>query len=419
MQSNSESKRLLRSKNQRNALYLAADGICVGCGVDLPSNWHADHIDPWSKTKRTNVHEMQALCPNCNRRKGVLKMEEFVMADNNSFQLRSHQQEMQKIARRLATGDDGIEKIICDVTPGGGKSLLPIIAARELKRANKIDKVCIVVPRKSLQEQMGQGFMDNDVRRGLSHSLSIMQATNEINPSKGTDGYVTTYQAIAQDSSRINEYELNRSRYLLVLDEPHHILNDDIWHHSLIGLVDRAKFVILMSGTLYRHDRQKIGFLNYRGNPPEIDRGVEGEEWIKYSRKEALGEEAIIPARFQIFDGKASWLDGEGKKVSIDNLSETNDHTALNVALEMPYALSMLDQAWADWVAHKDQVYPEAKLLVVAPNIGVAKRYQSHLAGRRYDCGIATSEEASEALKEIKRFRNGGQRLPCHCRNGL
>ncbi|MDP6595820.1 MAG: hypothetical protein QGI86_08070 [Candidatus Poribacteria bacterium] len=140
-----------------------------------------------------------------------------------------------------------------------------------------------------------------------------------------------------------------------------------------------------------------------------IDRGVEGEEWIKYSRNEALGEEAIIPARFQIFDGKASWLDGEGKKVSIDNLSETNDHTALNVALEMPYALSMLDQAWADWVAHKDQVYPEAKLLVVAPNIGVAKRYQSHLAGRQYDCGIATSEEASEALKEIKRFRNGGR----------
>ena len=407
MWSNSESKRLLRSKNQRNALYLAADGICVSCGVDLPSNWHADHIDPWSKTKRTNVHEMQALCPNCNRRKGVLKMEEFVMANNNGFKLRTHQQEMQKIARRLATGDDGITTIISHVTPGGGKSLLPIIAMQELKRANKIDKACIVVPRKSLQDQMERGFIDNDVRRGLSHSLSIMQATNEINPSKGTDGYVTTYQAIAQDRSGINQHELNRSKYLLVLDEPHHLLEGDTWHHSLIGMIERAEFVMLMSGTLYRHDRQKIAFLSYRGTPPEIDCEAEGVTWIKYSRRDALREKAIIRPHFQLYNGNASWLDREGKKVSIDSLNETNDHTALNVALEAPYAFDILDQGWEDWVPYKKQVYSGSKLLLVAPNIEVAKQYQSHLAGRQYDCGIATSEDGSQALNEIKRFRHG------------
>lgn len=64
-------KRTLRSKRLRYMLWKAADGKCQRCECDLdPENWHADHIEPYSKTKRTNVHEMQALCPRCNLTKG-------------------------------------------------------------------------------------------------------------------------------------------------------------------------------------------------------------------------------------------------------------------------------------------------------------------------------------------------------------
>jgi 5-methylcytosine-specific restriction endonuclease McrA len=63
--------RTLVSKRLRYALWRAADGKCQLCGRDLdPDDWHADHITPWSKTGRTNVHEMQALCPHCNLKKG-------------------------------------------------------------------------------------------------------------------------------------------------------------------------------------------------------------------------------------------------------------------------------------------------------------------------------------------------------------
>ncbi len=69
--SNSEaSPRTLRSKRLRAALWMAANGKCRICGNDLGDDWHADHIVPWSVSKRTNVHEMQALCPACNLRKG-------------------------------------------------------------------------------------------------------------------------------------------------------------------------------------------------------------------------------------------------------------------------------------------------------------------------------------------------------------
>ena len=51
-------------------LWYAANGLCRSCGDPLPPNWHADHITPFCISGTTNVHEMQALCPKCNLKKG-------------------------------------------------------------------------------------------------------------------------------------------------------------------------------------------------------------------------------------------------------------------------------------------------------------------------------------------------------------
>ena len=63
--------RFLRSKRLRAALWRAAEGRCRRCGAPLPTCWHADHIEPFCLSERTNVHEMQALCPACNTQKGA------------------------------------------------------------------------------------------------------------------------------------------------------------------------------------------------------------------------------------------------------------------------------------------------------------------------------------------------------------
>jgi 5-methylcytosine-specific restriction endonuclease McrA len=66
-----KTQRTLRSKRLRAALWIAANGKCQICGCDLPDDWHADHIVPWTRSQRTNVHDMQALCPKCNHAKGA------------------------------------------------------------------------------------------------------------------------------------------------------------------------------------------------------------------------------------------------------------------------------------------------------------------------------------------------------------
>lgn len=62
--------RTLRSKKWRGWLWLVADGKCQICGAELGDDWEADHVIPWCKEQRTNPFEMQAVCRDCNRKKG-------------------------------------------------------------------------------------------------------------------------------------------------------------------------------------------------------------------------------------------------------------------------------------------------------------------------------------------------------------
>lgn len=59
------------NKRQRIALFLAANGCCQICGITLTENWHADHKIPWSVGGCTDVLNGQALCPDCNLKKGA------------------------------------------------------------------------------------------------------------------------------------------------------------------------------------------------------------------------------------------------------------------------------------------------------------------------------------------------------------
>ena len=45
-----------------------------------------------------------------------------------TFELRKHQQELDDCLARHVSGEAKIPGVLLDVTPGGGKSLLPILA---------------------------------------------------------------------------------------------------------------------------------------------------------------------------------------------------------------------------------------------------------------------------------------------------
>lgn len=392
------SQRRLRSKKLRAALYYAADGRCQRCGKDLPPEWHADHIKPWCRTGRTDVNEMQALCPPCNTSKGSTTME-----------LRKHQRIFQAVMEAVVADRSIIRRVVALVTPGGGKSLLPVLLAHYLT-PRFVDRVCWVVPRLALKEQAARSFLNPEVRNLLGHDMEIREAENRENPSRGTSGYVATYQAIGA-SPWLHEAEFSRRRYALILDEPHHVAVGGEWEKPLRSLVDGASFVLMMSGTMNRWDEQPVAFLPYRdvdgGRALDL-RNTEDTRVIEYTLRDALNERAIIPAYFNHGDSNASWVDGAGEAKSIESLANAGTDTpaALWTALNTQYSTDLLGRAFEDWRNHRAAT-GHGKLLVVASTISAAKRYTEWFKARGVAVEVATSEDSREARRAIKKFKRG------------
>jgi superfamily II DNA or RNA helicase len=314
-----------------------------------------------------------------------------------SFTLRRHQRETREVCREILAGEP-IMEIILSVTPGGGKSFVPVIIAENLIPA-VADKICWVVPRNSLKYQ-GEGEFC-DPRWGTAKR--IRAAENGEDLTRGLAGYVTTYQAVGQTPA-CHAAEFKRRKYILFLDEFHHIAEGSEWHKAIQPLVDSAVLVVKASGTLSRGDGKRIAFLGYAGGEPFLGE-LSIRRVITYSRSEAIADGAILPVEFELVDGEATWEEMDGHK-STSAMSGEESAKALFTALRTEFADHLLDKSIKEYFEILYN-YREAKMLVVAPNIDVAKTYFDFLARRGLPARIATSEDTPQARKNIADYKRG------------
>jgi len=326
------------------------------------------------------------------------------------MQLRRHQRELAEICEEML-GGRGLKDIVCAVTPGGGKSLLPQILATRLIPAIA-DALCWIVPRSVLQDQGARGFQDPGHRTLLGHRLEAMMTTNQEHPTRGCAAYVTTYQALAADTHKINAKEFRRKRYLLVLDEPHHLEEGGPWHEAIQPLYDRAVLRVLMSGTFERGEGTPIAFLPYattaRGDRIDWD-STESRAVIRYTLTDALREHACIDLTVHYANCQATWLDAQGAQHQVESLAHAGKQTAaaLLTALKTEAALELLSTGVKDWQVHRT-THSRSKLLVVAANIEQAQKYTAWLQERGVPARIATSDDSTAAYQAIKAFKRQG-----------
>ena len=326
--------------------------------------------------------------------------------------LRSHQRELLGLARAIGSGATTVRDVLAAVTPGGGKSLLPVLMADALSRSGLIDRVCWVVPRDSLRLQAEEAFADPAWRAALGHALGVRAAGNLPDPCRGLAGYVTTYQGIAA-APDLHLAAFRRHRYLLVVDEVHHLpalaeldpalppAADEAagWSRALLPLLECASVRLLLSGTLERADGRGILWLPYRRGPRTATRQVDltaaGWAVVGYSRAQALAERAVLPVTFGALDGEARWLDEARRAIGPHRLraARPNETTrpALFTALRTGFADALLREAFgatrrlraerraAHGLPPQATVRGLGKLLVVAPDQGHARRYLDRL----------------------------------------
>jgi superfamily II DNA or RNA helicase len=325
--------------------------------------------------------------------------------------LRKHQRETVEVCREILAGKP-ISEVILSVTPGGGKSFVPVILAENLIPAIA-EKICWVVPRNSLKYQGEAEFLSpywGTARRARA-------AENGTDLSRGCDGYLTTYQAVGADPE-CHAAEFRRHRYILFLDEFHHVAEGSEWHLALRALVCNAVLVVKASGTLSRGDGGRIAFLEYGGTGPVLT-DTTLRRVIAYSRSEAVRDGAILRMEFKTVDGEAEWEEQDGHR-DTSLLSGEEPAKALFTALRTGFATELIDTALFDF---EQQItagdYPEARMLVVAPDIEIAHVYKNHLerlghTGNRLwgdRVQIATSDDTPAARRTIADFKRGVCRI--------
>ena len=367
--------RVLRSKRLRAALFIAAEGKCERCGQELDSDWEADHVVAWSIARRTNIHELRATCRACNRQKGSMSYRTFQIAT-------------QRAAQDIVTGDPR-RKIVVDAYPGSGKSAIPVILTCEFVGkvidGRRIDHVCWVVPRLTLQEQAMDAYLSAMWRRELKHEFRIRQSTNDVRPSRNLAGHTTTYQAIASNNQLLID-EFSRKNYLLILDEPHHVVEGGEYDLALRPLVDLACITVLQSGTLYRASRHEaIAFLPYTQQGSArvpISDSNDQAIFIKYTLEDALREQALKHLEFELLDTAAAWRERPGAQlVGVDSLlgqDGSNAATRCSRRCAPNSQTNCLHSAWSIGLAIRDR-NERSKLLVVAATQPLARRYVAEL----------------------------------------
>jgi superfamily II DNA or RNA helicase len=387
--------RRLRSKRLRAALYAAAGGRCTRCGAELTAGWHADHVVPWSVRQRTNVHEMAALCGPCNLKKGADMPKE----------LRSHQEELRARAADVVTGRTKDRTTVANITPGGGKSLAGAVFARVLLEAGIVDRVCWVTPRTSLRSQAAEGFRDTDhnpryLARAADNTTPLVRDLE-----LGCVAYVTTYQAVAS-SPKIHTDEFDLRRYLLILDEPHHLADEEgkSWTTAIQGLMSRAAHVLMMTGTIERHDRLRIPFLEYL----ERDGRHFPVTHIEYGRRKALAERAVLEMKFTYQDGWAHFLDaGDERRIEISKASDDDASKVIATFLaRTDYREALLRRGLDHWVAYASKVYP-SRAIVICARQDMAKEL-CEFVRREYHVQVALAiSDDLDSQRTIKQFRRG------------
>lgn len=331
--------------------------------------------------------------------------------------LRSHQKAMIAIAERMVNDPD-FRIAILNCVPGGGKTKAMSILAHSLFDLLDITNVLVVCPRDTLRSQAEQGFTDpaRDLTMRIYSNEYRHLSQGDVFHASAAIGYAVTVQSLCHkgntDRARYWAKRMRRGKWLLVIDEAHHVAagadaelgEDPAWCAALTLMVDAAKRTLLMSGTLRRHDGQKIAFVPYEDRAPVAH--------VTYTLADALRERALVPISFKLMDGEAtSRRRGVETTTTLSEAKRSQLGDALRAALEEPgFAHEWLFEAIDDWQRFRRETTYRSRMIVVCKNITAARAVFAALSALypSYDPVLAVSADVG-ASKKIIKFRDRGE----------
>lgn len=446
-----DSRRLF-SARERVALYLAADGTCSSCGTELPKDFHADHERPHSRGGLTDVLNGQALCPDCNCRKGARPTDPATPVDpaghhvtasavtrddgihpaattdpaeadvgaadhpEEILQMKSLPQDHTTHANGLTAWPDDPplrawqrravpavlahdrQAYLMEACPAAGKTRTALRVAHERLRSGEIDRVVIVCPTASLARQWAREAAQVGIRIEPNWSSPALP--------RDCHGVAITYQRLAACPELYRH--ACRLRTLVLADEPHHMGDTAAWGKAFMLAFEPAVSWLLLSGTPFRSDNQPIPGVRYD------DDGVAQPDFV-YDYRQAVRDGICRKIAFVPFDGELKWSDG-GTVIEatfgddLDAKQSAHRHrTALSPGMSDGLG-RMITEADQQLTEVRAQGHQDAGGLIIACDILHARNIAAvvrQVTGQ--DVMVIASDEP-DATRLIDRFRDSNDR---------
>lgn len=305
---------------------------------------------------------------------------------------RKHQQECIDICHEILAGKP-IKRIYVDAHPGSGKSGDSVLFAKHLI-GSFADKICHVAPRASLVYQIESDMLDPF----FASNRVIRAADNGPDPSRGTDGFAITFQAISSNAENLIA-DFRKHRYILVADEHHHCSDDGTWEEPLKKLMDLAVLTVFLTGTPFRGDGSPISFFPYKNG--RMDKAnTDHVRHVTYTRADALREQAIIPIKLDMIDGSGSYRKGS-EHIQYDTIQREH----LKAVVQSEYSYQVINAKMAEFLVYQAD-NPLAQMIIVASDIEHARAYADHIQEKWCHCESVDSK-MPDSSKIIGRFRRG------------
>ncbi len=419
------------SRTEREAIFLRSDGQCQKCGDPITIDYfHAAHLRSHKNHGPAIPENMEAWCVPCNLTWGSGDFKD------TRFQPREWQQEaLGKIVRRII--NDQVATV--SAAPGAGKTTFAGLVFEALHGLDIIDRMMILVPRKTLVEQWAEG---------LQKARHLELKCNATVERPGQHGVVNSYQSLNESSLEIHQTMSDNKegrRTLVVLDEVHHVgerhmKESATWAKNvkkLAGVVDQdvpVRGVLNLSGTLWRSPKRPGGQADERISTVRyIDIGdgrikAEADHTVSAQELIALGQLRPVDiyrlnARVEVSDTRTDVV----TETDVCDLDEKPAGRAAMVALSqsedyrVAFVAAVLDRLEA---AHRALGKHHAKALIVAPGQPEAYLFRDEVDRQMKNRGwpplaeIAVSDEGANAVETLRKFKTS-KRVGVLCTVGM